>query len=152
MKYIIDGYNMLRHPLFNSYLSENPEDTVKAIVPALKEEAGVNFIIVFDGKFEIPPDLINFVRTSGKSQDADSYIVNLLLREGTENKIVVTNDVHLSMRIRSIGGRVISVEEFFQIVRKKRSRISKRIVTKDGMSKKEMDEINRELKELWGIE
>ncbi len=119
MKYIIDGYNMLRHPLFNSYLSENPEDTVKAIVPALKEEAGVNFIIVFDGKFEIPPDLINFVRTSGKSQDADSYIVNLLLREGTENKIVVTNDVHLSMRIKSIGGRVISVENFFQIVQKK---------------------------------
>ncbi len=146
MQYIIDAYNLLHHPLFKNYLSNNPVDTVRAIVPALKEEVGINFLLVFDGKFDIPLDMVNFVRTSGKSQDADSYIVNLLLREGTQNKTVVTNDIHLSMRVRSIGGHAISVEEFFEITRKKRYRILKRTVSKDGLSKKEEDEINREAK------
>jgi len=152
MKYIIDGYNLLKHPLFNSYLKEDPILTVKSIVPFLMKELGHNFVIVFDGKFDIPPDFVGFVKVSGTAQDADTYIVNLLLKKGADNKIVVTNDVHLSMRVKSVGSSVISIEEFFQIIKKKERKSYHKKVRKDGLSKKEMDDINKELKDLWGIE
>ncbi len=153
MKYIIDGYNMLNNPLFKKYLMDSPEETAKSIVPFLIEEARVNFEIVFDGKFEPPPDLLKYIRMSGKTQDADSYIVNMLLREGVENKVVVTNDVHLQMRVRNIGGKAISVEEFYsRINRARKRRLGHSSKDTKGIDKKTQEEITRLLKKEFGVE
>lgn len=146
MKYIIDAYNLLNHPLFKAYLSKNPEDTAKSIVLNLRKEVRIDILMVFDGTFSIPPDLTNFVRTSGPNTDADTYIINLLSKEGVDNKIVVTNDTQLSMRVKSRGGKVMSVEDFFQITKRKTKRTKRRATTKDGITKREEEMLNKEAK------
>ncbi len=142
--YIVDGYNVI----FSTFLSELELQRARDILISFAGTYAPDRVtIVFDGRAGIiGPSMPNVVFTKGEK--ADDYIKRLV--ESIKDRgrvIVVTNDKSIIGYVKYLGARTISPKQFLD--NPPRRNMEK---FKGSLSESEKQKINRELKELWGIE
>lgn len=161
MHYFIDGYNVTRRdpntkdlPL-ESQRSEL-EKRLRINKTALLGKA--SYTIVWDaaGGLGITPSTGRPDLTSEYTHlpTADDAIVEKV-RRATERVGVVTSDNELANRCRSaapFGADILPAERLFAQAKPKKKQAKKTPMPRDIGIPANANEINRELKELWGIE
>lgn len=161
LRYLLDGYNMVMR------LPELFEKTRIAFAPS--REGLVQFLIryrpqgssrnrttiVFDGYAELKLDW-NLLRDSAievvfsEEESADDRIVSMVGKIRSEQRVVVTDDRELGLRVRDFGAKVVSVQDF---VAKMVDQHPKTKVVHEEKKKKltltEEQKITEELKKIW---
>jgi len=160
LQYIIDGYNVIRHPSFNF---PKVKDERVALVEFIKSKRPCGslrnkIIIVFDGNFHMPEqsknsDSMDVIFT--KKETADEWIKRRIESEANpKNTIVVSDDKEIKFFVKSVGGRAIGVDEFINRKAKSRGLHKKDAealasALKPELTYSQIDQINRELKKIW---
>src|SRR3989338_7000094 len=121
LHYIIDGYNIINHPLFTRLLKSplNPRATLlllirkKRLTGSLKNKVTV----VFDGYPDANQTVLDepdITVIFSRKVSADEKI-NLLIEETANRKIiiVVSNDREIQYSAKSLGAKVLGIDEFF---------------------------------------
>jgi predicted RNA-binding protein with PIN domain len=121
--YIIDGYNVILHGSFSS----NKKDVVRhkeSFLRGLDSYAAnkrVRMTVVWDGG---PPSFSTRggarVKNvfSGEQRSADDRIVNMVERSYHRGRIVVVSDdrKHIQQTVKTLGARVMGVDEFLELI------------------------------------
>lgn len=120
--YIIDGYNVVFHPLFSSDrkdISRDRERLLRAL-DSYASKKRVEITVVWDGG---PPDM---GRTgtrarsifSGEGGSADERIVRIVERARSRGRITVVSDDrrHIREVVKGLGAGVLQVEEFLSLI------------------------------------
>lgn len=157
LHYIIDGYNIINHPLFTRLLKFplNPRAAIlllirkKRLTGSLKNKVTV----VFDGYpdtnravLDEPDITVIFSR----KVSADEKI-NLLIEETANRKIiiVVSDDREIQYSVKSLGAQVLGVDEFFAAAQNRPVNTGKSEPAKTELNFSQMQKINEELRRLW---
>jgi predicted RNA-binding protein with PIN domain len=157
LHFIIDGYNIIHHHLFNQ------QNNIKIKEPKqmLSEFIRINRLcgspknkvtVVFDGypdTLSQGDDINEFNIIFSRKNSADARIKQMLENSGNpKNIIVVSDDKEIKLFTKSFGARAMGVEEFIGIREGKKAR-SKETAFKPELSYTQMFEINEELKKIW---
>lgn len=120
MIYLVDGHNVcfyLKNQSGNN--QKNIEEYIQQLINL--SNSLNNVIIVFDGLpvgFTPKQNVKVFFTNSRQGNDsADDFIIHLL--NDLKNVTVITNDRHLRNRVKAKGEKILSVEHFIKMVRKK---------------------------------
>jgi predicted RNA-binding protein with PIN domain len=157
LQYIIDGYNIIYHPLF----AKNHKKIFKDIRLALLEFIRAKRLcgspknevtVVFDG-YCSDPELkevhsnVNVIFS--RDMTADDKIKRLV--EGTgniKNIIVVSDDREIKFFVKSSKAKCIGIEEFMGQDEKVKT-IKENDSVKSELNYSQMHKINEELKKIW---
>ncbi|MDD5044155.1 MAG: NYN domain-containing protein [Candidatus Omnitrophica bacterium] len=155
LHYIIDGYNIIKHPKFVRHpkkLEEGRNALVRLI--ADKKLCGSpknKATIVFDGANDVfaprlaGPCEIIFT----KNESADEKIKKLVAAEKNPRQVVVvSDDKEIIFFIRSLGASPLGVSEFLGEKEKSPPR-PRQEVTERKLTYSEAAKINEELKKIW---
>ena len=155
LQYIIDGYNIINHPLFarlNKHI-QNPQTVLLTFIRTKRLTGSYKnkTIVVFDG---YPPSDIrlcdegNLTVIFSRKINADEKI-KMLVEESANRKtiIVVSDDKEIKFMVKSLGAAVLGIEEFIGC--KKKSQEKQREPLKLELTYSQMDEINQELRKIW---
>ncbi len=149
---LVDGYNVIYSRV------KDPKDLEKER-EFLRHKARVfapaRVILVFDGPADVRlPSEDGVVFTHGET--ADEYIKEFVRNaEKPEEIIVVTRDRSVRDSVRAHGAQVMDPREFLagpKALRQRRERALQNLLEKGVLSPKEVQEINRELLEIWGLQ
>jgi len=160
LAYIIDGYNIINHPLFarahkkikNPLNSLSDFIKIKRLCGSLKNKV----IIVFDGycpKGQEPSRAgAGFSLVFSQESSADERIKSMLeTAEDRKNIVVVSDDKEIRLFAKYSRVKSIGVEEFFAPafqVSANASRTQKNL-SKQELNYSQVNKINEELKKLW---
>lgn len=96
MVIIIDAYNMLKHGLGNTYISEAAQQAFLDELWHYSQRKRHNVVVVFDGGPEVRPFKIVRglleIMYAGRQRSADDVIKDLLLKYNPANTLLVTSD------------------------------------------------------------
>ena len=159
LQYIIDGYNVIRHPSF-SY-SKKIKDERLALVEFIKIRRPCGSLrnkitIVFDGNPDITQGkskngFVNIIFT--KKETADEWIKRIVeSEENPKNIAVVSDDKEIRFFVKSLGARSVGVEEFIDSKERLRNRQKNDIdssIIKPELTYSQIQKINQELKKIW---
>lgn len=155
LQYIIDGYNVINHPVFirsSSLKDKDPRIALPHLIKTKKLGGSIKnkISVVFDGyppgEF-IPGTQDNLTVIFSRKISADEKIKKLVEESsGRKSMVIVSDDKELKFSVRHLGARVIGVDEFI-------SGKDKAVAARDEESKEitytQMHNINEELKRLW---
>ncbi len=155
LQFIIDGYNVIRHPEFPvshskkaaSYLGLLKYLKLKRLCGSPKNRV----MVVLDGFAALGEgctrDAIAEVIFS-EEESADEKIKRLVERAvNPRNIVVVSDDKEIRFFVRTKGAKVLGVEEFINPQRT--TVIRKEEITKPELTSEQVALINQELKERW---
>lgn len=159
LQYVIDGYNIINHPLFSSRAKKFKADIQSALIWFIRTNKLTGsmrnkLIIVFDG---YPPvsmqsssdsdtDII-FSRKISADEKIEQIVEKSTRRSGI---VVVSNDKQICFVAKSLGARAMPVEEFLDKETKAKDRLAKhKADDEDKLNYTQMHKINEELKEIW---
>ena len=159
LQYIIDGYNVIKHPSFSS--PKQIRDQRLAFVEFIRANRLCGspknkIIIVFDGNPNVSGrdkinSGVNVVFT--KKETADDYIKRLIGSEANpKNTVVVTDDKEIKFFVKSVGGLSMDVEEFIDRKEKlsqARRKDAEAMALKPELNYSQIHKINQELKKIW---
>lgn len=157
LHYVIDGYNITKHPLFSRQIDKNTEDHrclfLRLIrLHKLTGSPRNQVTVVFDGypgydrNFNDIDAAITVVFS--RKQTADDKIKGLLQRYGNPKNIyVVSNDQEIRLFAKAFGARAISIEEFLNAREKSHRKEEEALDVKLNFS--QMEKINQELRRIW---
>ena len=159
LQYIIDGYNVINHPLFKERVNRKIKNQRFALLELIKRErlAGSSknkITVVFDG-YPNPKDTPDFGESEGGRcivfsgrETADEQIKKML--EGAanpRNAVVVSDDKEVKFFARAAGGRTLSVEEFIGL--RERKRANKDSSVEPELTYSQRYKITQELRKVW---
>lgn len=155
LHYIIDGYNVIKHPSFN--ISQGIKDIRVALAEFIRTRRLCGsprnkIIIVFDGNPNVSGRSknkgdINIIFT--KAETADEWIKRAVESEANpKNTIVVSDDKEIKFFVNSTGARTLSVEEFINCKEKLKEKQKKGLL-KPELTYSQIHQINQELKKIW---
>ena len=157
LHYIIDGYNIINHPLFTRLLKSplNPRATLlllirkKRLTGSLKNKVTV----VFDGYPDANQTVLDepdITVIFSRKVSADEKI-NLLIEETANRKIiiVVSDDREIQYNAKSLGAKVLGIDEFFAAAGNRQVNTKKLEPAKTELNYSQMQKINEELRRLW---
>jgi predicted RNA-binding protein with PIN domain len=158
LQYIIDGYNIINHPLFRQRINKKIKDQRSALLELIRRErltgSSKNSVtVVFDGypglRYGHGNDANANLRVifSGE-ESADERIKKMV--ESSRNPrdtAVVSDDKEIKFFVRAYAAKCLSIEEFMKP--KKGSQKREEIVSEPGLSYSQRHAINQELKRLW---
>ena len=156
LQYIIDGYNLINHPLFGRRSNKKIKNQRLALLDLIRSarlsgSPKNKVIVVFDGYPGLEEDYISNAAISvvfSRSQTADERIKKITEKfANPKNTITVSDDKELRLCIRSLKGKVLGVEEF--ICSKEIPAEDKDNEIKVELNFSQKDRINQELKKLW---
>jgi len=158
LQYIIDAYNIINHPQFRprARKTSNIQSSLADFIRfnRLSGRTKNRVIIVFDGyppHGEKMPEDESLVCVFSRMIEADEVIKRLVERSGQpKNIIVVSDDKGIQSAVRSLRGRVSTVEEFIcgkESLKTFDSALREKYESKISYSK--MQAINAELKKKW---
>ncbi len=152
MTYIVDGYNLLFSSTFKEWIRKTDLHSARGhLIAFVRSYLPARVIIVFDGREEYPQiEIEGVVFTRGES--ADEYIKRFVRNHPNPSQVtVVSNDRSIQGFARSMGARVMGVNEFLS--KRKESRRNPKRYPQSGfkVSPREMKEITEELKKEWGL-
>jgi predicted RNA-binding protein with PIN domain len=156
LQYIIDGYNLIHHPLFNKYTAKKSKDSRIALLDFIKinrlcGSPKNKITVIFDGYPDLSArnldsDEINVIFS--RSQTADERIKGIVEKSGNpKNVVVVSDDNEIRFMVKSIGAKVLSVEEFLSRKEKLQARIE--TLAESKLTYSQMHKINQELRKIW---
>jgi predicted RNA-binding protein with PIN domain len=155
LQYIIDGYNIIKHPQFSQQLSKRAKDSRATLLHFIKVHrlAGSSnnkITVVFDGY----PDSEGSVNNTqmkvifSRNDSADERIKRIVESSGNAKTIVVvSDDKEIKFMTRSLGADCIGVQDFLS-----RNKDTRKIIDdslKPELTYSQMEEINKELRKLW---
>ncbi|MCX5706327.1 MAG: NYN domain-containing protein [Candidatus Omnitrophica bacterium] len=151
LQFIIDGYNITHHPEFARLANKKIRDSRLALLDLIKLKKlcgspNNSALVIFDG---YPDPSIDLEEKSievifSKHESADERIRRLVeLSANPKNIVVVSDDKEISLFIKAIGAKKMTVEEFLASA-KKRADPEEPEITYSAMHK-----INEELRKLW---
>lgn len=157
LQYVIDGYNIINHPLFNP-VDRNSQDPGLRLLGFItsKRLTGSNknkITIVLDG-YPGP----NSSALCGGNADivysrkisADEKIKRIIEEHsGRKNIIVVSDDKEIKFAVRLLGARHQGVGDFIGSKEKKASRHKEKESPKHELNYTQIHTINEELREKW---
>ncbi|MFA5349806.1 MAG: NYN domain-containing protein [Candidatus Omnitrophota bacterium] len=158
LQYIIDAYNIINHPQFRprARKTSNIQSSLADFIRfnRLSGRTKNRVIIVFDGyppHGEKMPEDESLVCVFSRMIEADEVIKRLVEKSGQpKNIIVVSDDKGIQSAVRSLRGRVSTVEEFIcgkESLKTFDSDLREKYESKISYSK--MQAINAELKKKW---
>lgn len=157
LRYIIDGYNIIHHPIFISQrpTKKNQEPRLELLeFIRIKKPCGSpknQIIVVFDGHSD--SSWQNLDKTDihvifSRGQSADERIKKMVEQEtNPKNTVVVSDDKEIRFFIKSIGARPMNIEEF--IKPKKEINKVEQDLLKPELNFSQVHKINQELKKIW---
>lgn len=157
LHYIIDGYNLIKHPLFKSPNRQKGSPADKALgfiqVNRLTGSPKNKLTVVFDG---YPPsvscDALNPQNASiifSRKISADEKIKNLVENSAARKTIfVISDDKEIKSAVKFLGARILGVAEFIQAKEKNLPASEKEDLEKK-LTFSSMHKINEELTRLW---
>jgi predicted RNA-binding protein with PIN domain len=154
--YIVDGYNLINHPLFLP--KDNPKGDIRLallnyiLANRLTGSSKNRVCLVFDG---YPPRHWpkgaegDMAIVFSRKVSADEKIKNMVEESaGRRSIVVVSDDKEIMFLVRSLGASYMGIEEFF--ARKKDREPSQRDVSASfELSYSQMHRINEELRKIW---
>ena len=154
LQYVIDGHNITKHNAFTRNIKTRL-DLRNALLPFIKNNHLTGspknaIIIVFDGY----PDA--FCQSGSGSDEvifsfdisADEKIIKLLEKSPRrQDTVVVSDDRELRFLVRSLGAKVMGVEDF--ILPKEKGRKIKTDEAETELTFIQKHDINEELKKIW---
>lgn len=157
LRYIIDGYNLIHHPLFSS-IYKNTGTPAQALLLCIRTyhltgSPRNELVVVFDG---YPPgdyrqEYASRVVFSG-DESADEYIKRLIHKAAhTRTLVVVSDDKEIALSARAHQARACSGNEFFKALQDARLARQKLQKQEDNgkLGYSQMQEINKELRQKW---
>jgi len=156
MKYIIDGYNVIRSSPLRKLERKSIERGIGGLVEILlkykRNHPSISFTVVFDG-FDVN-SIFNFrdktikILFSGQ-MSADEKIRRLLEKNKDNREVgVVSDDREVQIATKILGAKVISVEEFLKIVSFQEKR--KKVIKKDkNLDYSKIKKIEEELRKVY---
>lgn len=156
LQYVIDGYNIINHPLFERSRKQNGQPALniisfisqKRLTGSLKNK----IILVFDGFPQCPSNNSGYGEVSvifSRKISADEKIKKIV--EGSLNRkniIVVSNDREIKFAVNSLGACSMQIEEFVGRKEKSQKRTRKQSL-KDELNYSQKHDINEELTRIW---
>lgn len=166
LQYIIDGYNIINHPLFahihkkikNSRIALLEFIRIKRLCGSPKNKATV----IFDG-YSKPEELkqnnndINVIFS--RTETADKEIKRMVeASSNPRNIVVVSDDNEIRFFIRSLGAHCVSVEDFINSPSAGRGKVNRNKNLLDSQKKEslkpeltysQIQRINQEFKKIW---
>jgi predicted RNA-binding protein with PIN domain len=157
LEYVIDGYNIINHPLFRAVNRKNKDSRIALLqFIRAKRLAGSpknKITVVFDGYStiaELSENVFNIELIFARKDTADEKIKKIV--EGSlnpKNIVVVSDDKEIKFFIRSAGARSISVEEFMPHKEKSPGFLNEKDLLKTELTYSQIHKINQELKKIW---
>ncbi|MBU3959148.1 MAG: NYN domain-containing protein [Candidatus Omnitrophica bacterium] len=157
MQYIIDGYNVINHPLFCPGHKKIKKDCRIVFLELIRTKrlcgSPKNKVtVVFDGYANIPElkrDHSDIDVIFSREETADEKIKKLIERcDKPGNIAVVSDDKEIKFFARALGSRSVSVEEFIR-PRENSPGIEEKDILKPELTYSQILRINQELKEVW---
>lgn len=163
LHFILDGYNVIKQtPVLADKKLEEGRNALLRLIENQKPQGSSNnkVTVVFDGQSGFVEDqrksFANVIFTCNET--ADEKIKHLV--SGQKNRkslVVVTNDRDVRYYVRSLGAKILKVEEFLakvRVVSKEKTQHMKRRVNLVSKSKREVPKtlefkINAELQKIW---
>ncbi|MDI6606152.1 MAG: NYN domain-containing protein [Candidatus Omnitrophota bacterium] len=154
LQFVIDGYNIIKHPLLASTSRKAKQEWLALIelINAHKLTGSPNnrVVVVFDGypDSEFPERGLKGINIIfSRRQSADERIKAIVERSaGARNIVVVSDDKEIKFFAKSLGAKVLAVEEFIGPKVKQRRAPQP---LKPELSYSQAEGINRELRKLW---
>ena len=157
LQYIIDGYNVAKHP--STYLPKKMRDIRTALVEFIRlgRLCGSNknkITIVFDGypdsSFLGQPHEPHVTIIFSGEATADEKIKRLVENAANaKNIIVVSDDKEIQFIIKAIGAKSLGVEEFIGVKKKPAHHVTIDESLKFDLNYSQVEKINKELKGIW---
>lgn len=156
LQYIIDGYNVINHPLFNR-LHKQTEDQPKGLLTFIKTKRLTGslknrIILVFDGypkstTLDLNDENVTVIYSRRISADEK---IKMIIEEQSHRKniVAVSDDRQICFMAKSLGARSIGIEEFIKAKEKSVDK-QKRELLKPELSYSQMHKINQELSKIW---
>ncbi len=149
--FLVDGYNVIYSRV------KDPKDLEKErqfLRHKARAFAPAKVILVFDGPSDVHvPAEDGVVFTHGET--ADEYIKEYVRKaDRPEEIIVVTRDRSVRDSVRACGAQVMDPREFLagpKALQRRRAQALQNLLEKGVLSPQEVQKINRELLEIWGI-
>ena len=162
LRYIIDGYNIINHPLFarNHKKSQDVRLALLAFIRIHKPCGSPKnkISVVFDGYPAVAAGSTNSQEDMeviySKDQTADAAIKTMLERmQNPRIAVVVSDDKEIKFFARASGARPIGIEEFMKpvdgLIRKGKFKSGKDDLVKPELNYSQVSRINKELKNIW---
>lgn len=156
--FIIDGYNIIRHPLFEKKENKKEDRSWRVLfdfVKIKKPQGSLNnkVILVFDGFMPAEDRGFSFdglIQVLFSRQSSADNKIKMLVEESARrgNIVVVSDDKEVKFMVRSLGARHMSVQDFIEVkslTRPQRPGDEPKI----RLSYAQECRINQELKRLW---
>lgn len=157
LQYIIDGYNLINHPLFSraEKHSFDPSTALTAFIKINRLTGSLKnkVTIVFDG---YPPSAggdcvdssINVVFSRDISAD-DKIKIFVEQTANRKNIIVVSDDREIKLCVQSLGACSKGIEDFITHREKSGNFHKQDSAAEQKLNYSQMQKINQELKKIW---
>lgn len=156
LQYIIDGYNIINHPLFIQHAAKKIRDLRIALLEFIRinklcGSPKNKITVVFDGHSDssirkIGETDINIMFS--RKETADECIKKMVeVSSNPKNIVVVSDDKEIKLFVKSLGGQTRSVEEF--INRKANLQSREKNLLKPELTYSQIHQINQELRKIW---
>jgi predicted RNA-binding protein with PIN domain len=153
--YVIDGYNIIKHPQFAKQLPKKIQDSRIALsdfirVNKLCGSRNNKIVIVFDGyqdsMYTNPDTEIEVIFS--RRESADERIKSLVSDSGNvKNMVVVSDDKEIKFFAKSCGALVRGIEEFLNL--KEKAKQKQEDSFKPELNYSQIHKINQELRNIW---
>lgn len=155
LEFIIDGYNLIKHPLLAAQAKNSPSDRSALLnyirFNKLTGSPKNSVTVVFDGypdSYE-PANDTDISVVFSRMISADDKIRKLVEESGNRKQIVVvSNDREIQSMAKMLGATVVGIETFVRY--DKKAEIARKNLESDPkLTFAQMQKINDELRKLW---
>lgn len=158
LHYIIDGYNIINHPLFAKNHKKVIKDSRKALLEFIRirrlcGSPKNKITVVFDGHSnitELKQNDNNINVIFSKKETADEKIKKIVGKPlgNAKNIVVVSDDKDIRFFVKALGARSIGIEEFIG-AKEKPIACQDSDSIKPELNYSQIQKINQELKKIW---
>lgn len=158
LQYIIDGYNLINHPLFLKVRKPAIENPQKQLLVFLRTQrltgsSKNKVFIIFDGyplKGIVPGENLTHIQVIFSLRLSADEKIKMLVEESANRKniVVVSDDKEIGYTVKALGARIMRIEEFINSKQKYMSLKDKGLITPE-ISYSQMHKINQELRKIW---
>ena len=158
LQYIIDGYNLIHHPLFSRTYkkTDNPAQALLLCIRTHRLTGSVknDFVVVFDGypPYAYQQDHSRRVIFSG-DESADEYIKRVIEKAGNARTlVVVSDDKEIVFCAKAYRAQSCSGDEFFSALQDAARTRQESLRCQENERKigySQMQKINKEMREKW---
>jgi len=155
LQFIIDGYNVIHHPIFTQQVTQKAKYPKSALLEFIKKNrlcgsSRNKIMVVFDGYPEPSSNKTasdtNIVFSGNET--ADEKIKRVVeSSDNPKNIIVVSDDKEIKFFAKVCGAKAIGVEEFIPTKEKKAK--DEDDLLKAELTYAQIDKINKELRKIW---